>query len=541
MEFKKLIMKKNFKLTPSEISHKLKMPSPTLNTLQKIKIFKGTNLTFPIKPSENNNNEKNKETPTLMETIKILNSKIKKRCLSINSNKTNDNNTILKRNISMGNINKRRVSQCHSSSTFSTSNFNDSKIIDENEDLMNIEWIILSILNKYKNQSKCNDECFKWFKQFVSGKLFNLNYVHTQDTKNLCKNLIALMMFGMLVNYVFSCQNFFIENNYTLTDITIYVHKMYILLCEYYIQIIQKNDNESNKIRNQSKILFPNIESMQINDILNEMRYECNYISNAINQILLRNKNQTEDLLNFFKQIKTITLIEIYNYFLSLPRNKKNMIKSISHSNLHNQNTNKIPIPYLKYIPISKLYTLILDLDETLIHFIPQEIGNKAIIQYRPGLYQFLDNLSPYFELILWTVATKQYADPIINSIERYKNYFSCRLFREYSTFTNGAYIKNLNNLGRDLSKVIIIDDKSCSFSAQKENGILIKPYFGSDKEDDYQLIDLIPILLKIIKECSDDVRIGIKKCKFEILSKISPKKNKEQNQDSNIFIKVNK
>ena len=37
------------------------MPSPTLNTLQKIKIFKGTNLTFPIKPSENNNNEKNKK------------------------------------------------------------------------------------------------------------------------------------------------------------------------------------------------------------------------------------------------------------------------------------------------------------------------------------------------------------------------------------------------------------------------------------------------------------------------------------------------
>ena len=148
MEFKKLIMRKNLKLTPSEISHKLKMPSPTLNTLQKIKIFKGSNLSFPIKASENNTNEKNKETPTLMETIKILNSKIKKRCLSINSNKTNDNKTLLKRNISMGNINKRRVSQCHSSSTFSTSNFNDSKIIDENEDLMNIEWIILSILNK---------------------------------------------------------------------------------------------------------------------------------------------------------------------------------------------------------------------------------------------------------------------------------------------------------------------------------------------------------------------------------------------------------
>ena len=534
MECKKIYIRKNIKLNPSEIpSNKIKIPSPALNTIQKINLIKQNNLYFSNLTKES----KITESPTLAETIKILNPKIRKRCLSNGGNKRKKK-TNMKRNISLGNFNNSKISQ--NNSTFSTSNFNDSKSKNENNDLMNVEWIILFILNKYKNKRKCNEDCYKWFKCFVSGKLFNLNYVDSQDTKILCKNLISLMMFGILINYYFSFQKNSDDFNYNLlTDIIIYVHKMYILLCEYYIQITGKNDDENIKIRNQSKKLFTNIEIMQINDIINEMRYLCNYITNSINQILLRNKLQTQQLSNLFKQIKTIPLIEIYNYFLSITPLEKSMIKSISHSNLHNLSNPKISIPYLKYIS-NKKYTLILDLDETLIHFIPQSIENKGIIQYRPGLYQFLDNLFPYFELILWTGATRQYADPIINSIEKYKKYFSFRLFREYSTFTDGIYIKNLNNLGRDLSKVIIIDDKSCSFSAQKENGILIKPFFGELNQNDYELIELIPILFSIIKECSDDVRIGIRKYKYEILNKISPKVLKIPNRIPNIFIEVN-
>ena len=272
----------------------------------------------------------------------------------------------MKRNISLGNFNNRKISQ--SNSTISNYNFNDSKSKNEKNGLMNVEWIILIILNKYKNKRKCNEDCYKWFKCFVSGKLFNLNYVDSQDSKILCKNLISLMMFGILINYIFSFQKNINDFNYSiLTDIIIYVHKMYILLCEYYIQITGKNDDENIKIRNQSKKLFTNIEIMQINDIINEMRYLCNYITNSINQILLRNKLQTQQLSNLFKQIKTIPLIDIYNYFLSIPPLEKSMIKSISYSNLHNISNIKISIPYLKYIS-NKTYTLILDLDETLIY-----------------------------------------------------------------------------------------------------------------------------------------------------------------------------
>ena len=139
-----------------------------------------------------------------------------------------------------------------------------------------------------------------------------------------------------------------------------------------------------------------------------------------------------------------------------------------------------------------------------------------GIIQYRPGLFEFLQNVSPYFELIIFTVATKQYADPVINTLERNQKFFSSRLYREHTTIYQNDFVKDLKNLGRDLSKIIIVDDKPFNFSLNKENGIAIRPYWGNESEsvNDLALINLIPILFDIIKDKSEDVRIGIKRKK---------------------------
>lgn len=79
----------------------------------------------------------------------------------------------------------------------------------------------------------------------------------------------------------------------------------------------------------------------------------------------------------------------------------------------------KVSIPVLKTKSLKK-YILVLDLDETLIHFYydPKTAPNMihGLIQYRPGLFEFLQNLFPYFELIIFTVATRLYADPVINT-----------------------------------------------------------------------------------------------------------------------------
>ena len=121
---------------------------------------------------------------------------------------------------------------------------------------------------------------------------------------------------------------------------------------------------------------------------------------------------------------------------------------------------------------------------------------------------------------MIYTVATKKYADPIINAIEKGNNYFACRLYREHCVLYKGLYVKDISLLGRDLDKIIIIDDKPYNFILQKENGIAIKPYWGNENEstNEFVLKNLMFILLNIIKVKSNDLRDGIQKYKEDII-----------------------
>ena len=102
---------------------------------------------------------------------------------------------------------------------------------------------------------------------------------------------------------------------------------------------------------------------------------------------------------------------------------------------------------------------------------------DESKIIFRPGLFYFLNKVYHLFDIVIWTIATKEYAEPIIDIIEENKKYFIVRLFREHATIKNNGYIKDLTNLGRDINTIIIIDDKESSFSFQKKNCILIKPF----------------------------------------------------------------
>lgn len=166
-----------------------------------------------------------------------------------------------------------------------------------------------------------------------------------------------------------------------------------------------------------------------------------------------------------------------------------------------------------------------MDLDETLVRYEINETNpDEANVILRPGLFYFLNKVYPLFDLVIWTVATKEYADPIIDIIEEKKKYFVARLFREHATFKNNSYIKDLTNLGRDINSIIIIDDKEISFSLQKQNGILIKPFYGtySEVKNDFVLYDLFTIITKIILDKSKDVRQGINKYQYEIKQKVT-------------------
>lgn len=120
-----------------------------------------------------------------------------------------------------------------------------------------------------------------------------------------------------------------------------------------------------------------------------------------------------------------------------------------------------------------KAYTLVLDLDETLVHFVTAEKKFKL----RPGCLWFLKEMSLCFELIVFTAAAKDYADFILDVIERRaecvnmanepnsntsysgKKLFAHRLYRPQCQLDGGVYVKDLSRLGRSLSKILIVDN----------------------------------------------------------------------------------
>ena len=126
---------------------------------------------------------------------------------------------------------------------------------------------------------------------------------------------------------------------------------------------------------------------------------------------------------------------------------------------------------------------------DTVLYFDSEEEKNIPLpIIIRPGIYDFLDYASKNFDLVVFTASDQQYADVIINYIERDKKYFKMRLYRNNCIFIDpGLYIKDLRIFDsfKKLEDIIILDNSLFSFANQLNNGILITSFFD-DKEDTF-------------------------------------------------------
>jgi TFIIF-interacting CTD phosphatase-like protein len=67
-----------------------------------------------------------------------------------------------------------------------------------------------------------------------------------------------------------------------------------------------------------------------------------------------------------------------------------------------NKNNINIEPPFLKSKP-AKPYTLVLDLDETLVHYVEED--GAAFVQIRPYTEAFLETMAEYYELVIFTAA----------------------------------------------------------------------------------------------------------------------------------------
>ncbi len=113
----------------------------------------------------------------------------------------------------------------------------------------------------------------------------------------------------------------------------------------------------------------------------------------------------------------------------------------------------------------------------------------------RPGTETFLRELSVSYEIVVFTAALQDYADWVLDQIDPHK-YVSHRLYRQHAFPCGTSFVKDLSRLGRELSRVIIVDNVADNFRLQPENGILIKTW--TDDPHDTALQELAPILKSI-------------------------------------------
>ena len=491
-----------------------------------------------------NNNNKNRIFHTNQNINNII-SKAGKNATKFYKN-TQKSSTIYKDNKKNSSLNEL---------TNSKSITNNKKDIIQLEDLLILEGKLIHLLDCLKYENPFPKICVEWWHFYTYssffGKFPKLFPKTNKDKHNSNNNIISdyqishdsllLEILSMIITYlILNDPEKSQKTIVTIKNLIKEIHQNFLIECDYILSKINNQSLNNIWIKKLKNIILSNRswtdkKSKEMNyhlDLLKQgNRNIQNIITFLLNSYSKENSNNIDinSLTYFNKNISKIKLLELSGYFNKVI-NEENKKMSKNFSNIIKRNINakksfSVVVPYLpEEIEGKKKFTLVLDLDETLISFRFNE-KKRGIVKMRPGLHKFLKAIRNKYELIVFTAGTQEYADPIIDIIEKNEKYFYKRLYRQHTILINNIYIKDLTKLGRDLSKTIIVDNVPQNFSLQKENGILINNFFGQEKNDT-ALNDLTHILLKIASNPFNDVRKEIKKNVEEIFTKITTNLN---------------
>ena len=403
------------------------------------------------------------------------------------------------------------------------------------EDLMVLEEKLNEIIITLNKNHSMNNECFEFWNYYYNcsfyGKLEKL-FKKESDSKNVQISINHILI-SVMICYDFSFEMDVLKNEYSILDDILQLnHRNLIIIYEHILSKISSESKSNpwvfklrqliNNFNKKDDFEYTPVNGRQLSKV-EKINYNVSVIIQNIRALLKNYKTKrNEYLTSIFKKINEKTYEEINSFFrdniLRVDNVKGSVLASVFLK--ENKSFQTEPAPYLK-TKNRKKYSLILDLDETLVHFkINNEDDSEGVLQIRPGVIPFLEQVGKYYELIVFTAATQDYGDLLIDAIEENNLYFEQRLYRQHTVIIGNDFVKDLNRIGRPLDKIIIVDNMPQNFRLQKENGINIKAFWGEDA-DDNALEELGKILINIAED-GGDVRIGLEKYRDEIVKKVT-------------------
>ena len=400
------------------------------------------------------------------------------------------------------------------------------------EDLMVLEERLSDITIALQSNNNIESKCFNFWNYYYNCSLYKIleKIFPNEEDSNIVRLSINYELMSIMICYEFSFHAYITyEDMYLqLLDLINLNHNNLMIICEYILTKISP-ENKKNIWVTKLQELVNNLKISQVKELNNNYSLSSiQKINNNTNNLIPKIKNLLRNyttefspfLQKFLNTLESKSYEEINDFFRLNILRVNNFEGSIVASSYlkENKNFEPIPGPYITE-PNKKKYTLVLDLDETLVNF-KIKSTKEGMLRARPFLFGFLEEMGVYYELIIWTSATETYANTLLDAIESEKTYFDYVFYREHAIIVGDDFVKDLTRIGRPLDKVIIVDDMPQNFRLQRQNGITIKPFLGDDNTD-MALYDLLPIL-KHIAESGNDVTVELAKYRDEIVKKIT-------------------
>jgi Dullard-like phosphatase family protein len=134
--------------------------------------------------------------------------------------------------------------------------------------------------------------------------------------------------------------------------------------------------------------------------------------------------------------------------------------------------------------------------------------GDLVHVNVRPGLTDFLEQVTTKYETHIFTAAMEVYAKPVLDQLDPEGTKFAGRWYREscQSCPEHGAYIKNLRNLEQhvrlgNMDRIVLVDNNPLSFLAQPSNGILVSNFYNDPTDS---TLPAVWQLLQELDQCQD-------------------------------------